>query len=603
MTRRPLLLVFALVCTFLVATPLVRAADEPKPKLAHIKLAGDLDETPTAADPLFGASSENFRDKLERLRKAARDKDVKAIYLQIDGLEIRWGKVDELRRAILDCRAAGKKVYAYLESAEAIDYILALACDEVCLPAPGTLMLTGMRAEVTFYKKLLEHLSIKADVLQVGDYKGAAEPFVRTEMSAEVRKNLESVLDDFYDKSYVQPIADALAQRTKKPWTTDQVKKLIDEGPYTARKAQSLHLIDRVAYPDGVREAIAKDLKVDEVTLVKNYGHAKAEDLDLSNPFTLMLKLMKPSPTTTSKKPKLAVIYAVGTIVSGKGGSGMFGGNMVGSTTLVEAIRQAEEDKTVKAIVLRVDSPGGSALASDLIWNELARCKKPVIASMSDVAASGGYYISMAARKIYAEPGTLTGSIGVFGMKLVLGDLEKKIGLHTETISRGANAGILSSQTLYNESERKAMRAVIDDIYDQFLTKAIEGRKKAGKTLARSDLEKNLAGGRVWTGRQAKENGLVDELGTLADAIAAAKEMAGTKDELEILQLPKARTFMDTFLESRNEERVLPGLGLNRATLLRELKGLEPHLQTIEALLQLRGERVLALEPYRLIVK
>jgi len=342
-------------------------------------------------------------------------------------------------------------------------------------------------------------------------------------------------------------------------------------------------------------------LKADTVNLVKNYGQAKAEDLDLSNPFSLMLKLLKPAATSASKKPKLAVIYAVGPIVSGKGGSGLFGGNMVGSTTLIEAIRQAEEDKTVKAIVLRVDSPGGSALASDLIWNELTRCKKPLVASMSDVAASGGYYISMPARKIYAEPGTLTGSIGVFGMKLVLGDLEKRVGLHTEVINRGANAGIMSSLTRYNDAERQAMKAVMDDVYDQFLTKTLAGRKQAGKTLTRAELEK-LAGGRIWTGRQAKENGLVDELGTLADAIAAAKELAGVKEDLELLQLPKPRTFLDSLLESHLDSSTLPVPGLKLAG-VRELPAMAGHLRTVETLLQLRGERVLALVPYQVKIR
>src|SRR5262249_33323179 len=240
--------------------------------------------------------------------------------------------------------------------------------------------------------------------------------------------------------------------------------------------------------------------------------------------------------------PKIAVIYATGPIVSGKSSADLFGEGTVGSTTMVEAIRKAEEDGTVKAIVLRVDSPGGSALASDLIWNELAKSKKPVVASMSDVAASGGYYISTAAKKIYAEPGTLTGSIGVVGGKLVIGGLEDKIGLKTEIISRGANANIMSSTTPFSESERKAWTAMMKDVYEQFLTKALAGRKKAGKSMTREDLEK-LAGGRVWTGRQAKANGLIDELGTLEDAITAAKEMAGMAKSAdpELMILPKPR--------------------------------------------------------------
>ncbi|OAI54832.1 hypothetical protein AYO44_03150 [Planctomycetaceae bacterium SCGC AG-212-F19] len=597
MLRRPYL-----VAAFVLfaAVPSLRAADEESkvPKLAHIKLSGDLDETPIASDPLFGASSENFKDKLDRLKKAGKDKDVAAIYLQLDGLSVGWGKIDELRRAIADVRKAGKKVYAYLEAGEAHDYLLALACDEVFMPESGTLMITGLRAEVTFYKKLLENISLKADVLQVGDFKGAAEPFVRTEMSKEVRQNLESVLDDFYDNSYIGPIVEAMSKRTGKAWTAGQVKKLIDEGPYTAKKAGELKLIDRVAYADAIQDSVKAQLKAEKVTVVKNYGQAKHDDLDFSNPFTLMLKLLKPPAGKSSSKAKVAVIYAAGPIVTGKGTSGIFGGNMVGSTTMIEAIRQAEEDSTVKCIVLRVDSPGGSALASDLIWNELQKCKKPIVASMSDVAASGGYYISMAAKKIYAEPGTITGSIGVFGMKLVTGDLEKRVGLTSEIIHRGANAGIMSSTTPYTDAERKAMRAIIEDVYDQFITKAVDGRKKAGKQFTKAELDK-LAGGRIWTGRQAKANGLVDELGTLADAITAAKDLAGVKDELEILPLPKPRSPFESLLGGQLEERALSGaLGL-----VRDVPNMQRHLRTLDMLLRLQGEKAWMVIPYRLEVR
>jgi protease-4 len=286
--------------------------------------------------------------------------------------------------------------------------------------------------------------------------------------------------------------------------------------------------------------------------------------------------------------------------VTGKGGTSLFGSQSTGSTTMVEAIRKAEQDKTVKAIVLRVDSPGGSALASDLIWNELRRCKKPVIASMGDVAASGGYYISMGCRKIYAEPGTLTGSIGVVGGKLVLGGLEKKIGLNVEVIKLGAHAGILSSTFPFTESEKKAMKAMMEDTYDQFLTKAIKGRARAGKKFTRADFSK-YAEGRIWTGRQAKENGLVDELGTLDDAIADAKAMAKlSKDaDVELLILPKPRTFLDTLLERGDST----SLAAPYVSLLRKVPELAGHLQSLGGLLQLRGEPVWLIMPHRVVVK
>src|SRR5262249_34127958 len=228
--------------------------------------------------------------------------------------------------------------------------------------------------------------------------------------------------------------------------------------------------------------------------------------------------------------------------------------------------------------------------------------KKPVVASMSDVAASGGYYISMAAKKIYAEPGTLTGSIGVVGGKLGIGGLEDKIGLKTEIISRRAHATIMSSTTPFSESERKAWTAMMKDVYEQFLTKALAGRKKAGKSMTREDLEK-LAGGRVWTGRQAKANGLIDEVGSLEDAIAAAKEMAGMGKSADpgLMILPKPRTVIWEFLESRTDARS-PLTSLHQLSLLRDWKELAAHLRWVDGLLRLRGEPVWLIVPHRIEV-
>jgi protease-4 len=578
-----------------LALPL-RAADEKPATVAHIKLSGDLEESPPPLDPLMGVVSENFKTKLDRIKKAKKDPAVLGLYLQIDGLSIGWGKVDELTRAIADFRKEGKKVFAHLEAGETKDYLVALACDEVCLPECGWVMLTGVRAEVTFFKELLDKIGVQADMLQMGEAKSAAEPFTRTSLSKESRKQLEGVLDDFYEKGIVERIVKA---RAGKDFTVEKVKKLIDEGPYTAKAALKAGLVDRITYADTLQDTIKDVLKVEQVTLVKNYGQQKAEEIDFSNPFAI-LKLLSPAKTTASKNAKIAIIYAVGTINTGKSGQSLLGGETMGSTTMVEAIRQAESDKTVKAIVLRVDSPGGSALASDLIWNELNKCKKPVVASMSDVAASGGYYISMSAQKIYAEPCTITGSIGVVGGKLALEGVYKKVGISTEVITRGANANILSSTTPFNESEKKAMTALMQDVYDQFLDKALAGRKKAGKEIKREELVK-LAGGRIWTGRQAKENGLIDELGTLDDAIAAAKKLADipADKEMELLILPKSRSLLESLMESKSDTRLME----LESRLLRELPELQRKLKPVDALLRLRGEPVWLIAPYQVDVK
>ncbi len=587
------LLVAALVLA--AVAPRARAAEEkPIPTVAHIRLAGGLEEGAKSDDPLFGSITEHFKTKLDRIRKAKDDKEVKALYLELDGLRAGWAKVDELTRAIADCRKAGKKVFAYVESGNTKDYLVGLACDEVCLPEGGWLMLTGVRAEVTFYKNLFDKIGIKADMLHMGEAKTAAEPFTRTKLSEASRRQYELVLDDYYANEIVERI---VKSRPAKKFTPDQVRKLIDKGPFAAKAALQAGLIDRVAYAESFRTLIKQELKADKVKLVKNYAQEKKEDLDI---FSLYKNLLFGKKSVTSGKgPKIAVIYAVGTITTGKSkGAGLFGEGTCGSTTIIEAIRKAESDATVKAIVLRVDSPGGSALASDLMWNELRGCKKPVVASMSDTAASGGYYISMAARKIYAEPGTLTGSIGVVGGKLALVGLYDKVGITTDVIQRGANAGILTSDEPFSPSEREAMTALMKDTYDQFVDKALAGRQKAGKKMTREELLK-IAGGRIWTGRQAKANGLVDELGSLEDAVLAAKKLAGLPSgaEVDLLELPKAKDPLEALLGS------LADAQSPAVQALRGLPGVAQHLRHVGGLLELRSEPVWLITQDRFEVK
>jgi protease-4 len=591
------LLLAALVLA--AAAPAARAAEEkkeekkPVPTVAHIRLAGGLEEGAKSTDPIFGSLTEHFKVKLDRIKKAKDDKEVQALYLELDGLGVGWAKVEELTRAIAEFRKAGKKVFAYVESGSTKDYLVGLACDEVCLPEGGWLMLTGVRAEVSFYKNLFDKLGIKADMLHMGEAKTAAEPFTRTRLSEASRKQYELVLDDYYHHEIVGRI---VAARPAKKLTAEQVRKLIDQGPFTANAALKAGLIDRVAYAENFRSVIKKELKADKVKLAKNYAQEKKEDLDILTLYKNLLFGKKGG--SAGKGPKVAVIYAVGAITTGKSKSSLFGGTTCGSTTIVDAIRQADTDTTVKAIVLRVDSPGGSALASDLMWNALRGCKKPVVASMSDVAASGGYYISMAARKIYAEPGTLTGSIGVVGGKIALSGLYDKVGITTDVIKRGANSGIFASDEPFTPTEREALTALMKDTYDQFVDKALLGRQKAGKKMTREELLK-IAGGRIWTGRQAKANGLVDELGSLEDAIAAAKKLAGLPagTEVDLLELPKAKDPLEALLGSLADAQS-PALQL-----FRDLPELRRHLHHVGGLLELRGEPVWVIMQDRFEVK
>jgi protease IV len=502
-------------------------------KFGEIELKGSYPEG-AGAGGLFGATTETLSDVLGRLEKAGADEKLDGVVLKINGASLGWAKVNELRQAISRLRAKGKQAVAYLDSGETHDYLLACACNQIVMPEPGELAMLGLRAEVTFYKNLLDWLHVKAEMLRVGEFKSAAEPYSRTEMSKEFRMEMEAILDD-----YVRQIVDCVGESRK--ITSKQVLSLIDNGPYSSKQAYAAGLIDRVGYEDeldGFIKAAAKDDKR-PVEITKNYGKKKSDN-DFSG-FAGMMKMMNmlmggESQKRVGSKPKVAVVHAVGMIVSGKSSASFFGGESLGSETFIKAVKQAAEEKSVKAIVVRVDSPGGSALASDLMWRALQKAGKPIVVSMGDVAASGGYYISMGATRIFAEPGTLTGSIGVVGGKVAIGGLLEKVGITTSVISRGKNSGIMSMMQGFTPNERQAMQRMLDEIYGQFTRKAAEGRK-----MEYGKLEK-LARGRVYTGAMAIKLNLVDELGTLDDAVAYAAKLgglaAGEKTERWLLPAP-----------------------------------------------------------------
>jgi protease-4 len=528
--------------------------DVKKVTLATFTLKEDFPEG-TASPGLFGELKLHLREVLERLDKAAKDDKIGGVVLRLRNPQLGLGKVDELRGAIARVRKAGKKVYADVESVHTKDYLIASACDEIIMPPSGELLITGLQAEVTFFKGLFDKLGVQADFIQIGDFKGAAEPYTRTEMSPEFRKQFESVVDDFYDQLVGTIAAD-------RKLDAGQVKDLIDEGMLGAARAKEVRLIDRVVYEDEFREQLKTDLKIDEVVFQKDYGKKKI-DSDFSGlaGFMRLMELMTgvETPTKSGKGDKIAIVYAVGPIMEAESSENrMFESEAVTSEVIIKAIRQAESDSSVKGIVLRVDSPGGSALASDLIWRDVVKAKKPVVASMGNTAASGGYYISMGADKILAEPGTLTGSIGVVGGKLAIKGLLTKIGVTTEVIGRGKNSGVWSMTEPFTATERETWKRLMGDIYRQFTSKAAEGRKM---DLAKLE---SLAGGRIFSGRMAVANGLVDKLGTLDDAVVEAKLLAGLKadDKVDLLILPKPKNFFEQLFEGSQVEaelRIVPG--------------------------------------------
>lgn len=558
--------------------------------IAHIKVGGSLPDASFAGENLFsGLGDEPLRTVVQRIRKAKTDANVQALYLEMGGLGTSWGKMHELQSALADFRASGKKVYAYLENGSQNDYVLACSCDAILIPPLGGIDLVGLRQEMMFFKDLLARFHLRFDAIPIGDFKSAMEQFTNNKMSPANRKQWEELMDDFY-----AILCESIAKG--RGMSPQQVKELIDEGPFTAKQALEKRLVDSLVHPSDVESYIRKEVGKDEVALKKDYAKEKGQEVDLSNPFAIFKLLAPPKEAKMSAKPKIAVIYAEGAIVTGKGGPSFMGGNEVGSTTLVEAIRKANAEPTIKAIVLRVDSPGGSALASDLIWQALSSCQKPVIASMGDVAASGGYYISMAAQRIFAEPGTITGSIGVIGGKLVLEEALRTYGVTTEVITRGKRTGLTSLTQGFSPEDRNAVVKMMTDIYDSFLDKAWAGRQKAGNTKIKSREElKALAGGRVWSGRAALANGLVDELGTLDDAIAYAKKLAKVEGEdVEIYLLPKKQSLFEKLMEP-GAELSLRQLGLDRfATAVPQFR---QALSVLDLMLRHPRERVWLLLP------
>jgi protease IV len=555
-----------------------------KPVVVQFNLTGEYPEG-TGAPGMFGELKPSLSSLIQRMDSAAADKDVRAVWLKIEDPEIGRGKIHELRGAIARLRKAGKPVYAELTTATGGQYLLAIACDRVAMPSSGMLIIPGVRAEVTFYKGLLDKLGLQFDALQMGKFKGAAEPLTRNNMSKPLRESFDALVDDIYDDL----VATIGADRKMKDY---KVKTMLDQGLFTAAAAKKAGLIDDVLYADQLQDEIKKSLKADDVEVVTSYKK-KRIDADFSG-ISGMMKLMdlflgvKPSATTGTKQ-KIAVVYAVGPIMEGKSQSDMFGTTAIGSTSMVAALKKAADDAKVAAIVLRIDSPGGSATASDLIWRETVRIKKPIIASMSDVAGSGGYYIAMGAKKIIAAPGTLTGSIGVIGGKLVTRGLYEKLGMNTEVIARGANSGALSSSQPFTAEERKAWTELLQETYDQFVGKAAKGRQMPFDKL------EELAQGRVYTGRMAKKLGLIDELGTLADAVAAAKVAAGLKAdaEVDLMVLPEPKSFFEQLFGD-------PSASTDLESLLPE--GFKI-LQQTKLLRQMLSERMLLWMPYGVEVR
>ncbi len=518
-----------LVC-FIGLAILVSAVRGDRPSIRDnsvlaLNVSGPLpDYVPdNAFNRLFGNPPQSLGNLMAQFRKAKADKRISAIILNIDASDTGWAKTEEIRGAIEDFRASGKPVYAFMESGFNKDYYIAAACDKIYVPPSGELFVTGLAADVMFFRGSLDKLGIYPDMYQIGKYKSAGDMFTQKQMTDAHREYINSLLDDLYGR-YVDGIAKG---RSK---TVDDVKKLIDNAPYNATQAKAAGLIDGTLYRDEVDKEMKKRLGYKEtddlrVTSAGDYRKVSQESLGLN------------------KGEKIAVVYAAGDIVSGSSSFGSSGEETIGSDSLVRVLKEVRDDNSIKAVVLRIDSPGGSGLASDVIWRgvESLKEKKPVVVSMSDVAASGGYYIAAGANKIIAQPSTITGSIGVVGGKPVVKGFYDWIGVTNEYVLRGTNAGMFRESEKFSDSERKKFEEFLNSTYDDFISKVAKGRSKE-KTYIDS-----IGQGRVWTGKQGKDNGLVDEYGGLDKAIEVAKQLAKIPADKGVQRIirPQPPTFWD----------------------------------------------------------
>ena len=499
-----------------------------------LRVAGSLpDYSPD--DPLkkwFGGPDQSLTGLVMQFKKAKVDKRIKAIVLDINMSGVGWGKAEEIRDAITDFRSSGKPVYGYIEFGLNKEYFIATACDKIIVPPPGELFINGLAADVMFFRGSLDKLGIYPDIYQIGKYKTAANMFTQKQMTDAHREYIDLMLDDLF-KRYVNTIAQA---RHKTP---DEVRALIDNAPYNAIKAKEAGLIDEALYKDELEKQLKKQLGYKDTDAFVAVRGADYRDVS-------------PESLGLNKGERVAVIYASGDIGSGSSQSSPSGDQSVGSDTVAKALNDAAADKTIKAIVLRVDSPGGSGLASDIIWHavEAANQKKPVVVSMGDVAASGGYYISASASKIIAQPSTITGSIGVLAGKPVMRGFYDWLGISNEYVLRGKTAGMFRATEKFSDEERAKFEEWIKTTYYQdFVPKVAKGRQKEAQYID------SVGQGRVWTGSQARERGLVDDFGGLDKAIDVAKQLAKIPADkgVERVILPYPTTFLQELLSGGND--------------------------------------------------
>ncbi|MCB2107658.1 MAG: signal peptide peptidase SppA [Rhodobacteraceae bacterium] len=497
-------------------------------------LALDLDDNYSEGEPVrglgaFGLSrSVAHDDALIAIRRAKDDERVKALVATISEQARGLAQTQDLRDAIADFRESGKPTLIFAETiGEGTPatgaYYMASAFEKIWVQPSGTVGLAGIGIEQPFFKGLLDRLGIKATVIQRKEYKSAMENLSNDAMSPANREALESLLGTFYEQ-FVTGIAAA------RNISEADVRALIDRGPLLSQEALDAHLIDRIGYRDEFDTEYETAAGTDKLVGINRYlSYPPVDD--------------KPDP-----EKSIALIHAVGQIMRGEDGGPFAQNQVIASETMAKAVKDAAENDKIDAILIRIDSPGGSYVASDTIWREVVRAKekKPVVVSMGNTAASGGYFIAMAADRIFAQPTTITGSIGVIFGKVSFGEASEKLDINWDRVSFGESAGMYSSVKDFNEKELARLNQMIDFAYNDFTAKAAQGRNKDVAELERA------ARGRVWTGVDALDAGLVDELGGFSRAVDYTKERIGLApdDSVWLVPYPKPEDPFKTLLKA-----------------------------------------------------
>jgi protease-4 len=519
-TRWILFLLFVLIVTAFIARQVLRGPTVRDNSYLVLELNGSYAEAPPLdiVGRLLRRRERTVIDVLTMIREAQVDRRIKGMIAKIDSLSIGWAKVQDLRDALLEYKKSGKPLLALLQqeiSGSNKEYYLASAADRIYLSPDVTAPLTGLTAEYFFLGGVWDKLDIQMNVEKIREYKTLGDMIGNKEMTPAHREMAESLLDNI-NGQFISALARA------RGLDSATVGAVIDQAPVSPPEYQAAHLSDGTKYIEDLHDEVGGEQT--PLLQMKDYAQTDPKSLGLNT------------------GPMLAVVYATGVINSGESGTS-FEGPVTGAETVSRALEDAADDDDVRAIVLRIDSPGGSALASDLIWRatQEARKKKPVIVSMSDVAGSGGYYIAAGANRIVAEPATLTGSIGVVMVRPNIRGFLARLGINTVTISRGKFADVGDITTALSEEGRQKLIGEMDHIYQNFVDRVATGRKLSAERV------NEIGRGRVWTGAQAKENGLVDELGGFMAAVQAAKEAAGIAptQEVEIAFYPRPKSLVE----------------------------------------------------------